>query len=198
MDLMGTDEERIPLSPRFPADKNHETKTYGSETPECCPTYLDNPAHNSFKESFNQKFALPIINRETTLEDTYEKAQPYRRSKRLWNSLHDLAENWWLVEILLWFVSATCLFSMVAILGVHDGKAIQSTSSISLNTVVAILSTLSRYALGVPIEACLGQLKWTWFRSRTPRKLIDIERFDKASRGPWGSALLLWNMRGRY
>lgn len=198
MDLMGTDEERIPLSPRLPNDVRFtKPKTYGSGTPKLYPTYLDNPLQDSFKESSDQKFAQPIISRETTSEDAYKKTRPDRRTKRLWNTIHDLAENWWLGEILLWFVSATCLFSMVAILGVHDGKAIQSTSSISLNTVVAILSTLSRYALGVPIEACLGQLKWTWFRSRTPRKLIDIERFDKASRGPWGSALLVWNMRGR-
>jgi hypothetical protein len=39
--------------------------------------------------------------------------------------------------------------------------------------------------------ACLSQLKWTHFQS-APRKLKDLETFDDASRGPWGSLRLLF------
>ena len=39
--------------------------------------------------------------------------------------------------------------------------------------------------------ACLSQLKWTHFESK-PRKLRDLETFDDASRGPWGSLRLLF------
>jgi chorismate mutase len=39
--------------------------------------------------------------------------------------------------------------------------------------------------------ACLSQLKWTHFQSK-PRKLKDLETFDDASRGPWGSIRLLF------
>ncbi|CAN8099720.1 unnamed protein product [Discula destructiva] len=44
-------------------------------------------------------------------------------------------------------------------------------------------------ALTMPIAEGIGQFKWLWF-SR-PRELADIEHLDKASRGAWGSFLLL-------
>ncbi|CAI0643376.1 unnamed protein product [Colletotrichum noveboracense] len=35
----------------------------------------------------------------------------------------------------------------------------------------------------------LGQLKWEWFKN--PRTLADVVLFDDASRGPWGSLMLI-------
>ncbi|KAI0817888.1 hypothetical protein GGR55DRAFT_622433 [Xylaria sp. FL0064] len=42
----------------------------------------------------------------------------------------------------------------------------------------------------LPPSECISQLKWQWF-SQQPRRLIDIEHFDAASRGPWGSLRFL-------
>ena len=39
----------------------------------------------------------------------------------------------------------------------------------------------------------LGQLKWAWFKSS--KSLVDFSVFDKASRGPWGSVLLLFSFK---
>jgi hypothetical protein len=41
----------------------------------------------------------------------------------------------------------------------------------------------------------LSQLKWAWFKRRRP--LQDLTRYDRASRGPLGSLLLLWTLRSR-
>ncbi|KAL8788418.1 MAG: hypothetical protein Q9195_007297 [Heterodermia aff. obscurata] len=42
------------------------------------------------------------------------------------------------------------------------------------------------------IAAVISQLKWLHFRdSRNPQQLYDLHRYDQASRGPWGSLLLL-------
>lgn len=38
----------------------------------------------------------------------------------------------------------------------------------------------------------MGQLKWTWFYA-TPKRLIDIQTLDSASRGPLGSITTLFN-----
>ena len=45
-------------------------------------------------------------------------------------------------------------------------------------------------------EALLGQLKWQHFESR-PRRLIEFEIFENASRGPWGALDLLYHMHWR-
>jgi hypothetical protein len=42
----------------------------------------------------------------------------------------------------------------------------------------------------VPVAACLSQLKWSHFMSR-PSPLNQFQVIDDASRGPWGSFLLL-------
>lgn len=45
----------------------------------------------------------------------------------------------------------------------------------------------------LPAAEGISQLKWYWFNE--PQPLIDLDRFDTASRGPWGSLLLLFHTR---
>ena len=47
-----------------------------------------------------------------------------------------------------------------------------------------------------PIFAGISQLKWTWFS--TVRNLSDIQIFDSASRGIFGSLQLMYHVNGRY
>ncbi|VUC26724.1 unnamed protein product [Clonostachys rosea] len=47
------------------------------------------------------------------------------------------------------------------------------------------------------LAEAISQLKWNWFASH-PRPLHDMYHFDQASRGPWGSFLLLIKARGRF
>ena len=44
------------------------------------------------------------------------------------------------------------------------------------------------------VAKALGQLKWLWF-TRPKKPLMDFVAFDEASKGPWGSLLLL--IKGR-
>ena len=66
----------------------------------------------------------------------------------------------------------------------------------SLNTLVAILSTLARTALLVPVASCISQLKWIYLVSAS-RSLRSVQVFDDASRGPWGSMELIWKLNFR-
>lgn len=43
------------------------------------------------------------------------------------------------------------------------------------------------------LETGISQARWSWYRK--PRLLSDAERLDAASRGPWGSFVLLCHMR---
>ncbi|KAE9986975.1 hypothetical protein EG328_004107 [Venturia inaequalis] len=65
----------------------------------------------------------------------------------------------------------------------------EETSSISFNAFIAIFSGMAKAALLLPTTEALGQLKWHWFQQEN--QLIDFEVIDAASRGFWGSALLL-------
>ncbi|KAF6820945.1 hypothetical protein CSOJ01_00380 [Colletotrichum sojae] len=61
------------------------------------------------------------------------------------------------------------------------------------NTVISIITTVGKAAMMVPIAACISQLKWTEFRR--PARLSLLQNMDDASRGPWGSLVLLTRAR---
>ncbi|KAK0754558.1 hypothetical protein B0T18DRAFT_386415 [Schizothecium vesticola] len=88
--------------------------------------------------------------------------------------------------------------SAAAVLSLHDGKPVEEWGSptISLNTVISALGVVSRATLAFSVSGVIGQHKWNWFRRRQDR-LGVFEKFDEASRGPWGSASLLWWSKAR-
>ena len=67
---------------------------------------------------------------------------------------------------------------------------------ITLNTLLAFLTSLTKAAFMVPIIEGLGQLKWMWFLSREHRPLIDFRVFEEATRGGFGGLKLLFSFKG--
>jgi hypothetical protein len=61
--------------------------------------------------------------------------------------------------------------------------------TVSPNTVVSIIMTITKAALLVSVSSCLGQLKWNLFQNPAP--LYHMQVIDQASRGPWGSLEVL-------
>lgn len=60
-----------------------------------------------------------------------------------------------------------------------------------------MLSKIASAALILPISEAIGQLKWSWFHGKRSKDPFDFEIFDKASRGAWGSFLLLIRTKGK-
>ena len=106
-------------------------------------------------------------------------------------------DDWWVLESIALVLSAVILVAISALLQYHDGKPQPNWELVSLNTIVAWLGTLSKSLVLVPVARSLGQLKWAWF-AREPRQLSDLQKFDAASRGIWGSLELLFSEKGRY
>jgi hypothetical protein len=95
--------------------------------------------------------------------------------------------------------SLGCFAAVVGVLAVNEHKSLTGWTfvfGISLNTLIAILSTLSRTALMVPVASCISQLKWIHLVSAS-RPLCDVQVFDDASRGPWGAFELIWRLHVR-
>jgi hypothetical protein len=85
---------------------------------------------------------------------------------------------------------------VVILVAVEDTPLADWKHDISPNSLIAICTTVGRAALMVPIASCLGQLKWRHIRRR-PQKLVHLQLFDAASRGPWGALVMLTTMRAR-
>ncbi|KAJ8109669.1 hypothetical protein OPT61_g7293 [Boeremia exigua] len=116
-------------------------------------------------------------------------AAPFTGLRRIWNRS-------WTVETCGLVLSVLALGGLVATLVVHQDKPQPEWPQlVTINSFVSLFSLLMRTGVGVVLAEGISQSRWQWYR--TPRKLEDAERFDAASRGPWGSFLLLCNLRPR-
>ncbi|TLS28046.1 hypothetical protein PpBr36_01641, partial [Pyricularia pennisetigena] len=105
-----------------------------------------------------------------------------------------MTQDGWLIETVSLVFSLLCVIGLVVILVLIQGRKVDEWPVIlTPNTFVSLLSTLSKAALLVPVANSIGQLKWLHFEQGRPRRLVDLEVFDGATRGPAGALSLLWN-----
>jgi hypothetical protein len=113
----------------------------------------------------------------------------------------------WVIEISSFFLATLALAAIFITLAIHSDRPMpQWPKLISINSLIAIFTAVLKAALMMPVAQSIvfdsvsrtpltsgtgiGQLKWHWFHQ--PRSLVDLDRMDAASRGPWGSFLLMF------
>jgi hypothetical protein len=115
--------------------------------------------------------------------------------------LRNLAHKFWLLEAFASVLSLALFASIIGILAWYDKSEYGSASNGQQNPtkrptifpVLAILGVIMRAVMLLPVATAIGQLKWGWFR--TDRRLLDMERFDEATRGVLGSLKLMWTLK---
>lgn len=124
---------------------------------------------------------------------TSDREKP--RTIRVWERLFD---DWWSWEILSWLFSFVIVLVIIFILRIYDQRPLTDWSgSITINTTVALLTTVAKLGFVAANSAALGQLRWNWYSK--PHLLSDLKGFDDASRGsPWGSVQLLLKLHVRH
>ena len=127
-----------------------------------------------------------------TASTSHQKYQNERRPSR-WNIV--LLDTW-LWEGLAMSFSILCFLAIVSLLRGYDQKTSPTfTQGITLNSIISVLSAASKSSMIYAVTASIGQLKWNWFYTKRER-LQHIQLFDDASRGPWGSMIMLFSHRG--
>lgn len=130
--------------------------------------------------------SLPLV---TSENGSYHEKQPetHLAAHRSFGAL--LAS--WKLELLSVALSYASFITIAATLGSFQGKlATTWRMPISINAVVSIFSIIFKASLVLPITEGISQLKWLWLFQES-RSLVDVDRYDQASRGPWGSARLI-------
>lgn len=126
---------------------------------------------------------------------TASSCQKYRKEKEpsQWSVL--LLDTW-LWEILAVSFSILCFLVVICLLRAYEQKALPSfPHDLTLNTIISILSAASKSSMIYAVTASIGQLKWNWYYARK-EQLQHIQLFDDASRGPWGSMMMLFSHKG--
>ena len=103
----------------------------------------------------------------------------------------------WIFELGALCASMIALSMLFVLLVAFNGKPILDWNGISLNTIIATLTVIMKSVMIFSISECVGQWKWILF-SQKHRRLMEFERIDLASRGPFGSLLLSWRRSTPY
>jgi hypothetical protein len=114
--------------------------------------------------------------------------------------------RWWFPEILASIISVASLLSAVIVLRHYDGLGLNDLNlpkSLTLNGIVAVIATVNRVALMVPVGSAMSQEVWLWFSSVAHKgtcrsRFLDLDLSDAASRGAWGSLVFLFVARRRF
>ncbi|KAH0428466.1 hypothetical protein CcaCcLH18_09024 [Colletotrichum camelliae] len=115
-------------------------------------------------------------------EGKWSVEQQHRSPLSLWKT--------WYLEIMSSLLAFSCLLAIVIILFIYQGQPLPKWPEyLSINSLMAIFTAVFKASLIMPVAEGLGQLKWEWFSQ--PRRLADVVLFDDASRGPWGSLMLI-------
>lgn len=132
---------------------------------------------------------LPPDNKSSSEEkESPEEVSPKKSKDRPW------ASWWWWWEIGSCVTSIVgCGLLLVLLWSIDEQSQASWPYPVAPNTLLAIISTLSRTAMMVPVASCLSQLKWRHFRIRQHR-LSHLDVIDRASRGPSGSLLLIFQL----
>lgn len=147
--------------------------------------------HNQDWQSYETRLPDSAETSQSTLSveaniNTQPQPKPYLgQLKKFSDFLGD-----WRWECGAAFVAAGILVAQFVILSVYqDRKTSDWTGPIALNTLIAVLSTISRVSLVSITSEIISQLQWT--RSATAAPLSDLKAYNQASRGAWASLKLL-------
>lgn len=203
------------------AHKKKSNKTYGLNQLETSDLHLDSlalgadPPRRRLSRDSSPAHSLPQLPSETASDTARASGSLYREEQihdpylitdnernvernEKPNSLARFVCRFWIWECLSVFLSVGCMAAIVAVAIQFNGKPLNDWSihdselgrSISPTAVVSFLGVLGRSACLVVLAGVISQLKWLHFNKRS-RPLYDMELFDEASRGPWGSLRLL-------
>lgn len=114
------------------------------------------------------------------------------------HSRHSAGPSWmpWLLEAASLLASVACIFILLVILNKYDNKPVPDWKIITLNGLISVLSDLGHAAMIYPVSEAIGQLKWLWYWNEDkPRPIRDFGVYDNATRGPFGSLVMLSRLR---
>ncbi|CAI0647118.1 unnamed protein product [Colletotrichum noveboracense] len=127
--------------------------------------------------------------------------EEYHHTTRQPSTGYKLVSAWWSLELASTAICVGFFATYWWLLEHYDDKPVSKWQGLqarlsplkNLPAAAAIVMTAFRVFLSYPIAASMGQLKWHHFGRPWPRPVADLQAFDAASRGTFGSARLLFS-----
>jgi hypothetical protein len=162
------------LSNKASDRQNHDTQTQ--------------PASNTGRDHLQGEH--PPVDTAPTAREQFEIDDGSVRSSA-YHGLGETVYTWWLWELSALVLSTLAMLALFITLVYFNGRRLPTKRfGITFNGLIAIYALIAKASLVTYVAECLGQLKWNRF-SKKAYPLAELEVFDLASRGPWGSLRLL-------
>ena len=129
-------------------------------------------------------------------EKSVQNTVPAATSRRASKQRPHIFLNWWKELLACILFSGALLALFATVYAYHDRPSPSWPNWISLNTIISIYAILMEIGIVLVTAEGLGQLKWLWF-GKESRPLVDLVKYDDATRGPMGAVRLLWRLRAR-
>lgn len=98
----------------------------------------------------------------------------------------------WTLEVLAIILAIGLIAAIGSILTIYNGKPVPDLGvNLTLNALLALLSTVLRGLLVVIVAQIISQRKWDWYTATGARPLEDLQKFDAGSRGILGAFQLI-------
>ena len=169
-------------------------------TPETCSVQDNRPAPRGSPIPTKQSHS--VVQPRTFGKDSQEISILEKRSS--YQRITDFITRFWLFEVGSITVSVAVLIAIAIILKNSDGYQISTGNNepdnwffgqLTLNGLIALLSTVVEACMMISVAASISQLKWIHFSARRSmqngHKLAEFDDMDQASRGARGSLKLL-------
>ncbi|KAF6797585.1 hypothetical protein CSOJ01_12903 [Colletotrichum sojae] len=187
---------RKPLPSHYQPLARDETMIFSTEDPRAYDRKGETTYRARWRTGKGGNEGTEVETRAMVHEVADEPSDSNETPQKAHRRRHTLLE-WW-PEVVWCVVSVACIAVLVSVLSVYDDKPLPNWSlGLTLNTVIAFISTVCRTAFVIPVVETLSQSKWSWLKRHGPRPLKDFQVFDEASRGHWGSLKLLFTLKGR-
>lgn len=172
---------------RFHGQDISTARSFASRPPSCDGEDSREGFINALRAEQEAALAADAESVQSTRPSTTKKTA-WRRSREILPS----GQYHWALEIGAIGVSISSLVAILVLLPIFENQPLASWwLPVSLNAIISVLGATSRASLAFAISACISQGKWNWFRQRHDNVMV-FDRFEEASRGPWGSLRLLW------
>lgn len=100
-------------------------------------------------------------------------------------------ESSWAWEMCGMLLSVSCMVAIIATLPHLDDHPLSEWQFLlAPNTMISTFITVMKTSMLLVVAEGIGQLKWKYFMADA-HPIPELQRFDVASRGPWGSLTLL-------
>lgn len=114
-----------------------------------------------------------------------------RRTQGQWRRFRDFLASTWVWELCGICISIFCMIAIIVTLPNFNGHPLADWNFVlSPNTLVSTFITVSKTSMLLVVAEGISQLKWSYFTTG-PHSIAELQHFDAASRGPWGSLVFL-------